>query len=237
MKLLYLEDNPAARDYVCRGLGERGFEIHTSGDGQEGLDLLLNDRYDLCILDLGLPSLDGIEVLRRVRQAHIDIPTLILSARSNIEDRVEGLNVGADDYLVKPFSFEELVARIHSLKRRTSNGEPEQHSLQVHNLVMDLDRRAVTRGGERVELTRKEYALLEYLMSNSGHTLSRKMITERIWGVEFEGYSNAINVHINHLRNKVENGRGKKLIHTVSGVGYVLEDREGEDEVNLLEIA
>ncbi|NRA08484.1 MAG: response regulator transcription factor [Myxococcales bacterium] len=237
MKLLYLEDNPAARDYVCRGLGERGFEIHTSGDGQEGLDLLLNDRYDLCILDLGLPSLDGIEVMRRLRQARIEIPTLILSARSNIEDRVEGLNVGADDYLVKPFSFEELVARIHSLKRRTSNGEPTPESLEVSDLVMDLDRRAVTRSGQRVELTRKEYALLEYLMMNSGHTLSRKMITERIWGVEFEGYSNAINVHINHLRNKVENGHGKKLIHTVSGVGYVLEEREDEHEVDLLEMA
>ena len=145
--------------------------------------------------------------------------------------------MGADDYLVKPFSFEELVARIHSLKRRTSNGDSKPASLQVGDLVMELDRRAVIRSGQRVELTRKEYSLLEYLMSNAGHTLSRKMITERIWGVEFEGYSNAINVHINHLRNKVENGHGKKLIHTVSGVGYVLEERGDEDEVDLLEMA
>jgi len=228
VKLLYVEDNPAARDYVCRGLGERGFEVHTSADGQEGLDLLLADAYDLCILDLGLPSMEGLEVLRRVRQAHIEIPTLILSARAAIEDRVEGLNSGADDYLVKPFSFEELVARIHTLKRRTGARDVKDVKLQVDDLVLDSNRRAVTRGGNRVELTRKEYSLLEYLMRNTGTTVSRNMITERIWGMEFEGYSNAINVHINHLRNKLEKHHTKRLIHTVSGVGYVLEDREVE---------
>ena len=228
MKLLYVEDNPAARDYVCRGLGERGFEIHTSPDGQDGLNRLLSDFYDLCILDLGLPSIEGLEVLRRIRQSSIEIPTLILSARAAIEDRVEGLNSGADDYLVKPFSFEELVARIHTLKRRVGNREKKAVNLQVGDLLLDLDRRAVTRGGKRVDLTRKEYALLEYLMKNAGTTVSRNMITERIWGIEFEGYSNAINVHINHLRNKLEKNHDKKLIHTVSGVGYVLEDREVE---------
>lgn len=228
MKLLYVEDNPAARDYVCRGLGERGFDIHTSADGQEGLKLLLHNSYDLCILDLGLPSLEGLEVLRRVRQASLEIPTLILSARAAIEDRVEGLNSGADDYLVKPFSFEELVARIHTLKRRVGGREKKPVSLEVDDLLLDSERRAVTRNGNRIDLTRKEYALLEYLMRNAGTTVSRKMITERIWGIEFEGYSNAINVHINHLRNKLEKNHSKKLIHTVSGVGYVLEDREVE---------
>jgi len=228
MKLLYVEDNSAARDYVCRGLGERGFEIHTSADGQEGLELLLSNIYDLCILDLGLPTLEGLEVLRRVRQASIKIPTLILSARAAIEDRVEGLNSGADDYLVKPFSFEELVARIHTLARRAGNRETKPVTLQVDDLVLDSERRAVLRGTRRVDLTRKEYALLEYLMRNAGTTLSRNMITERIWGIEFEGYSNAINVHINHLRNKLEKNHSKRLIHTVSGVGYVLEDREAD---------
>lgn len=229
MKLLYVEDNPAARDYVCRGLGERGFEIHSSGDGQEGLDLLLSDAYDLCILDLGLPSIEGLEVLRRVRKAQVKIPTLILSARSAIEDRVEGLNIGADDYLVKPFAFDELVARIHNLARRTGDLNERNSLLQVADLVLESERRAVTRGGKRVDLTRKEYALLEYLMRNVGTTLSRNMITEKIWGIEFEGYSNAINVHINHLRNKLEAHSSKRLIHTVSGVGYVLEDRETEE--------
>ena len=223
MRVLYIEDNPTAREYVERGLTERGFTVELCSDGEEGLRLGLTDAYDLIVLDLGLPSLDGLDVLKRLRRADIETPILVLSARSDASDRIKGLNLGADDYLAKPFAFEELVARMKAVRRRV--GQTQAAELKVADLVLDVSRHAVTRAGEEISLTRREFALLELLMRNEGRVLSRSMITERVWGIEFENYSNVINVHINHLRNKIDHGHDVRLIHTVTGVGYILEER------------
>jgi two-component system copper resistance phosphate regulon response regulator CusR len=224
MRVLYIEDNPTAREYVERGLTERGFEVDLCSDGPEGLKLGLTGQYDVLVLDLGLPSLDGLEVLQRLRRANVETPTLVLSARSDASDRIKGLNLGADDYLAKPFAFEELVARMKAVRRRMHGGS-QPAELKVADLVLDVERHAVTRAGEPISLTRREFALLELLMRNERRVLSRSMITERVWGIEFENYSNVINVHINHLRNKVDHGHPVRLIHTVTGVGYILEER------------
>ena len=224
MRILYIEDNATAREYVERGLTERGFDVDLCPDGAEGLRLGLTGSYDLIVLDLGLPSLDGLDVLQRLRRADIETPTLVLSARSDASDRIKGLNLGADDYLAKPFAFEELVARIKAVRRRMQSGSQPQE-LKVADLTLDVSRHAATRADQPINLTRKEFSLLELLMRNEGRVLSRSMITERVWGFEFENYSNVINVHINHLRNKVDHGHSVQLIHTVTGVGYILEER------------
>ncbi len=224
IRILYVEDDPTAREYIQKGLTERGYNVEAAADGKEGLEKALNGPFDLLILDVMLPETSGFDILKAVRERQIETPVLFLSARGEVADRIEGLNLGADDYLVKPFAFAELLARIQAVARRALS-EPDDGQLRIADLVLDLRRHAVERAGKPIELTPKEFSLLEYLLRNHGQAVSRAMITERVWGYGFDSYSNLIDVHINHLRKKLDHGFDPKLIHTVKGVGYVLEDR------------
>lgn len=225
MNILYVEDDPVAREYIVKGLREHGYTLDTASDGKQGLEQALCGAYDLLILDVGLPGIDGFQVLSQLRHAKQDTPVLFLSARSEVSDRIKGLNLGADDYLAKPFAFAELLARIQAIARRRL-GEPESGVLRVEDLELDLRAHVVRRSGKAISLTMKEFALLEYLMRNTGHVLSRTMITEKVWGYGFDSYSNVIDVHVTNLRKKIEHDFDTKLIHTVKGAGYVLEKRE-----------
>lgn len=224
LRILYVEDDETAREYIEKGLAEQGYQVRTAGDARTGLALALETAFDLLILDVMLPDSDGFELLKTLRDKGIDTPAIFLTARSTVTDRIRGLNLGADDYLVKPFAFAELLARIAAVARRTL-AEPGDGRLTCGDLELDLRRHAVARGGKPIELTPKEFALLEYLLRNQGQAISRAMITEKVWGYGFDTYSNLIDVHINHLRKKVDRTHPTKLIHTVKGVGYVLEER------------
>jgi DNA-binding response OmpR family regulator len=224
LRILYIEDNATAREYVKRGLGSRGIEVDSCSDGIEGLERAKVEPYAIIVLDLGLPSMDGLVVLRTLRQAGVETPILVLSGRSQPSDRIVGLNLGADDYLAKPFALEELIARIRAIRRRVQT-EEQPSELRIADLVLDSGRHSVTRAGRDLVLTPKEFSLLEQLMRNEGRVLSRSMITERVWGQAFEVSSHVISVHINHLRSKMDQGYDRCLIHTVAGVGYMLEDR------------
>jgi DNA-binding response OmpR family regulator len=224
VKILYVEDDPEAQRFVQRALRENGWVVDGARDGQQGLELALGGAYDLVILDVMLPGIAGFDVLRRMRAVGVDTPVLFLTGLGEVGQRIEGLNLGADDYLAKPFAIAELLARIRAVARRRRD-EPEDGRLCVADLVVDVRRHAVERAGRRIMLTPKEFQLLEYLTRNTGHVVSRTMITEKVWGHGFDSYSNAIDVHVNHLRNKVDRGFERKLLHTVKGVGYVLEDR------------
>lgn len=223
MRILYVEDDPTAQEYIARGLQEHGYTVDVAGSGQQGFELALSQSYGLVILDVMLPGRDGFDVVRALRDAEVDTPVLFLSARGEVGDRVRGLNLGGDDYLTKPFAFSELLARVQALTRRRVLAA-QDGVLRVADLALDLERRTATRAGRVVELTARETALLEYLMERTGQVLSRTMITERVWGPGFDSYSNVIDVHINHLRKKVDPERD--LIHTMKGMGYVLEARE-----------
>jgi two-component system, OmpR family, copper resistance phosphate regulon response regulator CusR len=224
LRILYVEDDPTARAYIEKGLSEAGYAVEVAHDGHEGLQRAIRGPFDLLILDVMLPESDGFALLETLRKRDIETPALFLSARGEVADRIRGLNLGADDYLVKPFAFAELLARIQAVARR-SLAEPDDGRLAVADLVLDLRRHAVERSGHAVELTPREFSLLEYLLRNKGHAVSRAMITEKVWGHGFDSYSNLIDVHINHLRKKLDHGFEPKLIHTVKGVGYVLEHR------------
>jgi two-component system copper resistance phosphate regulon response regulator CusR len=227
LRILYVEDDPTAREYIEKGLAEQGYSVTVATEAKTGLSLALESPFDLLILDVMLPDGDGFELLQRIRDKGADMPAIFLTARSEVSDRIRGLNLGADDYLVKPFAFAELAARIQAVARRTL-AEPGDGKLTLADLEVDLKRHAVNRGGQSVDLTPKEFSLLEYLLRNQGQAISRAMITEKVWGYGFDTYSNLIDVHINHLRKKVDRPFERKLLHTVKGVGYVLEDR-GED--------
>jgi two-component system copper resistance phosphate regulon response regulator CusR len=226
LRILYVEDDPTAREYIHKGLREHGYTVEAASDASTGLDRAAKGPYDLLILDVMLPDSDGFSLLEQIRGKGIDTPAIFLTARGEIADRIRGLNLGADDYLVKPFAFAELLARIQAVARR-SLSEPDDGRLEIADLVLDLRRHAVERGEQPIELTPKEFALLEYLLRNKGHAISRAMITEKVWGHGFDTYSNLIDVHINHLRKKLDHDFEPKLIHTVKGLGYVLEDRSG----------
>jgi two-component system copper resistance phosphate regulon response regulator CusR len=228
VKILYVEDDPEAQAFVQRALRESGFVVDTASDGASGLDLALGGAYDVLILDVKLPGLDGFEVLRRLRAAGQSVPVLFLTAQGEVGSRIRGLDLGADDYLAKPFALGELLARLRAVARRHGR-QPADGVLQVADLLVDSDRHYVERGGKRIPLTPKEFQLLEYLALNEGYVISRSMIAEKIWGHGFESYSNAIDVHVNNLRRKLDRGHGTKLIHTAKGLGYVLEDRGAED--------
>jgi len=227
MRVLYVEDDLEAQSFVRGALQEKGIKVDVAGDGVAGLSLAMDGDYDVAVLDVMLPEISGYEILRRMRAAHIRTPVLFLTARAEVSHRIEGLNLGADDYLAKPFAFAELLARIGAVVRRHGGGTSSAE-LKVADLVLDFERRAVFRGDIRIELTPKEFKLLRYLMESAGSVISRAMITEKVWGYGFESYSNAIDVHVNHLRRKVDRGYDPKLIHTVKGVGYVVEDRSSE---------
>ena len=223
MRILVVEDEAKVASFIRRALEEESYAVDVCADGTQGLALAReakNGRYDLIILDLMLPGIPGLDILKTLRKEQITVPILILTARSQVDQKVKGLDAGGDDYLTKPFAIEELLARTRALFRRGS-GEIAG-LLQVEDLVLNPATREVTRGGKRIELTSKEYALLEYLMRNSGRILTRPMIAEHVWNLDFDTFTNVIDVYVNYLRNKVDRGWDRKLIHTVRGTGYVL---------------
>ncbi len=223
MRLLLVEDDPKASVYLRKGLTELGFVVDVAANGEDGLHLVSVNDYDLMILDVMLPARDGWSVLAEMRRAGRQTPVLFLTARDTVEDRVKGLNLGADDYLVKPFAFSELVARVRSVLRRGPPRQPER--LQVADLALDLARHKAVRGGQRLDLTPKEFLLLALLVRRAGEVLSRTFIAEQIWDMNFDSDTNVVDVHVRRLRSKVDDSFERKLIHTVRGVGYVLEER------------
>jgi DNA-binding response OmpR family regulator len=229
VKILYVEDDPTARSYIRRGLTESGFAVDVAEDGARGLELASSGSYDLLLLDVMLPERDGFDLLQHLREEGVATPALFLSARSEVSDRIRGLNLGADDYLPKPFAFAELVARIRAIGRRAT-AESDDGRIEIADVVVDTARHRVTRGGEEIDLTPKEFQIFEFLARNAGEVVSRTMILERVWGYGFDPYSNLIDVHMNRLRRKVDRDRGTRLIHTLKGVGYILEPREGTPE-------
>lgn len=220
MRILVVEDEVKVGSFIRRALEEESYAVDLCADGPSGLELALQGVYDLVILDVMLPGLSGLEVLERLRKEKVRTPVLILTARSQVDQRVKGLDAGADDYLTKPFAIEELLARVRALLRR-GTGEGAG-LLQVDDLVLNPATREVTRGGQRIELTAKEYALLEYFLRNAGRVLTRPMIAEHVWNLDFDTFTNVIDVYVSYLRNKIDKGRERKLIHTVRGSGYVL---------------
>lgn len=220
MKILVVEDDRTVGQYVLRGLSEQGFQTDLVADGNEALKAASQGSYDLIVLDLRLPGMSGFEVLRTVRDRGSTMPILVLTAQDAVDFKVQALRAGADDYVTKPFAFEELLARVEALGRRPKQIAPK--SLRVGDLELDIGTREVTRGGRRIELTPKEYAVLEYLMRHAGRVMSRTLITEYAWDYHFDPGTNIVDVVINRLRKKVDQGQAGKLIHTVRGVGYVL---------------
>jgi len=225
MKILVVEDEPKTGDYLKQGLSEAGFVVDLARDGRDGLHQALMDAYDLAILDVMLPGIDGWQVLQGLRKAGKDIPVLFLTAKDSVEDRVKGLEAGADDYLVKPFAFAELLARVRILLRRGRKSK-ESEVLQAADLELDLIRRRVTRSGKKIDLTVKEFALLELLMRRQGEVLPRSLIASQVWDMNFDSDTNVIEVAIRRLRAKVDEVFSPALIHTVRGMGYVLEMQE-----------
>lgn len=222
MRLLIAEDDRTTADTLARRLKEEHYAVDVCYDGDEAWDYLSATEYDVAVLDIMMPGRDGISLVRGLRKAGRDMAVLLLTARDAVSDRVEGLNAGADDYLVKPFAYEELSARLRVLTRRGSRQTTNRFELA--DLVVDADRRSVQRGGEEIALTSREYALLEYLIRNKGSVLSRRQIEEHVWSYDYEGASNMVDVYIRNLRRKLDDGREKKLIHTVRGAGYVLRE-------------
>jgi two-component system copper resistance phosphate regulon response regulator CusR len=221
MRILIVEDENKTGDYLRQGLSEAGFVTDLARDGTDGLHLALTGDYDLVILDVMLPGLDGWQVLETLRRGGRELPVLFLTARDQVEDRVRGLELGADDYLVKPFAFAELLARVRTLLRRGRAREPEV--LKTADLELDLLRRRVTRAGRRIDLTAKEFALLELLLRRQGEVLPRSLIASQVWDMNFDSDTNVIEVAVRRLRAKVDDPFEPKLIRTVRGMGYVLE--------------
>jgi heavy metal response regulator len=220
MRILLIEDEPKVSRAVARGLMAEHFAVDVADEGQDGVELAEIYNYDLVILDLMLPNLDGTAVLRQIRRKNSGVPILILTARDTVTDKVRNFEAGADDYLTKPFAFAELSVRIKALMRR---GTANQSSIvRVDDLELDRLTQRVRRTGKRIDLTLKEYSLLEYLMSNAGRVLSRAMIIEHVWDQRFDGLNNVVDVFVKRLRNKVDDEHDHKLIHTVRGVGYTI---------------
>jgi two-component system, OmpR family, copper resistance phosphate regulon response regulator CusR len=223
MRVLVVEDDKKTGAYLRKGLLEKGFVVDVASEGDDGLHLARTGDYDVIVLDVMLPRRDGWSVIAELRRCGKQTPTLFLTARDAVEDRVKGLELGADDYLVKPFAFSELLARVRSLMRR---GSPrQQDTVQVADLELDLLRHKAARGGRRLDLTPKEFALLSLLARRAGEVLSRTFIAEQVWDMNFDSHTNVVDVHVRRLRSKVDDPFEQKLIHTVRGTGYVLEER------------
>lgn len=222
MRLLLIEDEEKLAKSLKKALETQTFAVDVKYDGQEGLDIAFGDEYDLIILDLGLPNLDGIEITKRLREENIITPILMLTARDNLKNKVEGLDIGADDYLVKPFEFDELLARIRALLRR-NNGNI-QSTFKVDNLSLDPSSHLVYRGENEINLSAKEYALLEYLIRNSGHIVSKQQIIDHVWDIDLDPFSNVVDVYIGYLRSKIDRAfpNDPPLIKTIKGLGYKL---------------
>ena len=223
MKILIVEDETKTGDYLKQGLTEAGFVVDLARNGIDGLHLALTEAHDLVILDVMLPGMDGWQVLQAVRRAGKEVPVLFLTARDEVDDRVHGLELGADDYLVKPFAFSELLARVRTLLRRGSKAK-EADILKAADLELDLRRRRVSRAGQRIDLTAKEFALLELLMRRRGEVLPRSLIASQVWDMNFDSDTNVVEVAVRRLRSKVDDPFERKLIQTVRGMGYVLDE-------------
>jgi len=220
MRILVIEDEKKIADFIKRGLKEEGYAVDAAYDGEEGYFLAKTNDYDIILLDLMLPKMDGITLCRKLREEKVPAPILMLTAKDTVKDKVIGLDSGADDYLTKPFAFEELLARIRALLRK---GEAKVlNKIKVDDLILDIVTHKTERGGKVIELTQKEYSLLEFLMRNAGNIVTRTMISEHVWDADFDTFTNVIDVYIKYLRNKIDSGHEKKLIHTVRGRGYVL---------------
>jgi heavy metal response regulator len=222
MRILLAEDEQKVASFIRRGLEAEGYTVEVAHDGEAALQCVVGDGYDLLILDIMLPRRDGLDVLREVRRRALPVPVLLLTARDTVADKVAGLDSGADDYLTKPFAFEELLARVRALLRR--GGTASATVLQVSDLRLDPATRTVTRAGRLIDLTAKEFALLEFLMRRRGQVLSRSVIAQHVWGVDFDTFSNVIDVYVNYLRKKIDADFEPRLLHTVRGVGYTLKE-------------
>jgi len=223
MRILIVEDDKKIASYIIKGLKQAGFTVDHAPNGEEGLDMFLSSDYSAVVLDLMLPKLDGFEILTEIRKGNVQTPVIILSAKRSVDDRIKGLQAGGDDYLTKPFSFSELLARVQALIRRNSRtAEPTR--LSAGDLSMDLLTREVSRKGRKIDLQAREFSLLDYLMRNQGQVLSKTMILEHVWNYDFDPQTNVVDVLVCRLRNKVDKDFEKKMIHTLRGVGYVLKN-------------
>jgi DNA-binding response OmpR family regulator len=221
MRILVIEDEKHIANFIKQGLKEEGYAVDVAYDGEQGYFLAGTEEYDAIVLDLMIPKIDGLTVCKNLRKDKVNTPIIILTAKGSVDDKVTGLYSGAEDYITKPFAFKELLARIHVLLRKDASQVPTK--LQVSDLVMDLLTHKVIRGGKEIVLTTKEFSLLEYLMVNANHMVTRTSISEHVWDIHFDTTSNIIDVHINSLRKKIDRGYSKKLIHTIRGRGYSIE--------------
>ena len=222
MRILIVEDEKKVAGFIKKGLTEELYAVDVACDGEEGLYFAEQNQYDLIILDIMLPKIDGIDVLGQLRKKKVPTPILLLTAKDSVEDKVNGLNKGADDYLTKPFAFSELLARVRVLMRR---GKADTKTvLQIADLTLDLMSHKIRRKDEEIELTGKEYSLLEYFMRNPEKVLTRTMIAEHVWDYNFDTFTNVIDVYVNHLRKKIDKNHSKKLLHTLRGVGYMMKE-------------
>ncbi len=221
MRILVVEDDKKIASFLLKGLTQAGFAVDNAADGEQGVKLALATAYDVAIVDIMLPKLDGLSLIARLREANILTPVIVLSAKRSVDDRVKGLQSGGDDYLTKPFSFVELLARVQALIRR-SHRTPEPNELRFADISLDLLSREVVRAGRRIDLQPREFSLLEYLLRNAGKVVSKAMIIEHVWGYDFDPMTNIVDVLVSRLRNKVDREFESKLIHTYRGVGYVL---------------
>jgi DNA-binding response OmpR family regulator len=221
VRLLVIEDDRKIASFIKRGLTQEHYAVDTAADGEDGTALIEDPAYDLVILDMMLPKISGMQVLRRIRENRKHLPVLMLTAKDSVQDIVAALDAGADDYLRKPFQFSELTARVRALLRR---GDRSITTYQIADLALDPARRTVTRGGQKIDLSAKEFALLEYLLQNAGKPVTRTSIVEHVWDMHFETFTNVVEVYVNYLRNKIDKQFSPPLIHTVRGVGYMLTD-------------
>lgn len=221
MRLLLIEDDDKIVSFVSKGLKESGFIVTHAGDGLSGLQMAFSEVYDAAVIDIMLPGMDGLSIIEELRRRRVRLPVIILSAKRSVDERVQGLQAGGDDYLTKPFAFSELLARIHALIRRATNA-PEPTAITVGDLHIDLLGRTVTRAGRKIELQPREFGVLEYLARNVGRVISKSMIMEHVWDYNFDPQTNVVESRISRLRDKVDKGFATPLIHTVRGIGYVL---------------
>ncbi|GAB3758580.1 response regulator transcription factor [Spirosoma pomorum] len=224
MKILVVEDEPKLASFIKKGLEEQSCEVDVAYDGQVGRNMALNNPYDVIILDVNLPKMNGFDVVQAVRQENIRTPVLMLTAMGSVDDKLTGFEAGADDYLVKPFEFRELMARLRALNKRSSDGGLQSNVIRVADLELDLNEKIARRGDKRIELTAKEFGLLEYFMRNRGRVVSRIDIAEKVWDIHFDTGTNVIDVYVNFLRKKIDKDFPTKLIHTVIGMGYMLKE-------------
>jgi two-component system, OmpR family, copper resistance phosphate regulon response regulator CusR len=224
MKVLVVEDEPKLASFIKKGLEEQQCEVEMAFDGQIGRTMAMSNPYDVIVMDVNLPKMNGFDVVQALRNEDIKTPVLMLTAMGSVEDKLTGFEAGADDYLVKPFEFRELLARLKALHKRSQDSGPQTNVLKVGDLELDLNEKVARRGGKRIELTAKEFGLLEYLMRNRGRVVSRVDIAEKVWDIHFDTGTNVIDVYVNFLRKKVDKEFPTKLIHTVIGMGYMLKE-------------